>query len=83
MWLTPRPPHTVENVDDSEIRLLNVELKHSNLTGLEHDAWIERNAVSAEDANPDHRRGRREPDAIHPDFREFTAANRVSIQETA
>ena len=54
-----------------------------NLTGLEHDAWIERNAVSAEDANPDHRRGRREPDAIHPDFREFTAANRVSIQETA
>ena len=27
LWLTPRPPHTVENVDDSEIRLLNVELK--------------------------------------------------------
>jgi hypothetical protein len=28
IWLTARPPHTVENVDDSEIRLLNVELKH-------------------------------------------------------
>ena len=28
MWLTARPPHTVENLDDSEIRLLNVELKH-------------------------------------------------------
>ena len=27
MWLTARPPHTVENVGDSEIRLLNVELK--------------------------------------------------------
>jgi len=28
MWLSARPPHTVENVDHSEIRLLNVELKH-------------------------------------------------------
>ena len=28
MWLTARSPHTVENVDDSEIRLVNVELKH-------------------------------------------------------
>jgi len=27
LWLTPRPPHSVENVGDSEIRLLNVELK--------------------------------------------------------
>jgi hypothetical protein len=27
-WLTARPPHSVENVDQSEIRLLNVELKH-------------------------------------------------------
>ena len=27
LWLTARPPHTVESVDDSEIRLLNVELK--------------------------------------------------------
>jgi len=27
-WLTVRQPHSVENVDDSEIRLLNVELKH-------------------------------------------------------
>ena len=28
VWITARPPHTVENVDNSEIRLLNVELKH-------------------------------------------------------
>jgi mannose-6-phosphate isomerase-like protein (cupin superfamily) len=28
MWITARPPHSVENVDDTEIRLLNVELKH-------------------------------------------------------
>ena len=27
-WITARPPHTVENVDDSVIRLLNVELKN-------------------------------------------------------
>ncbi len=26
-WLAPMPPHTVENVDSSEIRLLNFELK--------------------------------------------------------
>ena len=26
-WVPPMPPHTVENVDNSEIRLLNVELK--------------------------------------------------------
>jgi hypothetical protein len=28
LWVAPMPPHTVENVDRSEIRLLNVELKH-------------------------------------------------------
>lgn len=27
VWLAAMPPHTVENVDSSEIRLLNVELK--------------------------------------------------------
>ena len=27
VWTAPMPPHTVENVGDSEIRLLNVELK--------------------------------------------------------
>lgn len=27
-WLPPLPPHTVENTDDSEIRLLIVEFKH-------------------------------------------------------
>ena len=26
-WVAPMPPHTVENVDTSEIRLLNIELK--------------------------------------------------------
>lgn len=26
-WLAPMPPHTVENVGSSEIRMLNVELK--------------------------------------------------------
>ena len=26
-WIAPMPPHTVENVGSSEIRLLNVELK--------------------------------------------------------
>jgi mannose-6-phosphate isomerase-like protein (cupin superfamily) len=29
LWLEPIPPHTVENVGDSEIRLLNVELKRA------------------------------------------------------
>jgi hypothetical protein len=28
VWITPRLPHTVENIDSTEIRLLNVELKH-------------------------------------------------------
>ena len=28
IWIAAMPPHTVENVDDSTIRLLNVELKH-------------------------------------------------------
>jgi quercetin dioxygenase-like cupin family protein len=27
VWIPPMAPHTVENVDSSEIRLLNVELK--------------------------------------------------------
>lgn len=27
VWTAPMPPHTVENVGESEIRLLNVELK--------------------------------------------------------
>jgi len=27
VWIAAMPPHTVENVDSSEIRLLNVELK--------------------------------------------------------
>ena len=27
-WVPPMPPHTVENVDSTEIRLLNIELKH-------------------------------------------------------
>jgi quercetin dioxygenase-like cupin family protein len=27
-WIAAMPPHTVENVDSSEIRMLNVELKH-------------------------------------------------------
>ena len=27
-WLTARGPHSVENVDEAEIRLLNIELKH-------------------------------------------------------
>jgi hypothetical protein len=26
-WIAPMPPHTVENVGGSEIRLLNVEMK--------------------------------------------------------
>jgi quercetin dioxygenase-like cupin family protein len=26
-WMAPMPPHTVENVDSTEIRLLNIELK--------------------------------------------------------
>ncbi len=26
-WIAPMPPHTVENVGSSEIRLLNVEMK--------------------------------------------------------
>ena len=30
IWIEPIPPHTVENVGDSEIRMLNIELK---LTG--------------------------------------------------
>jgi hypothetical protein len=28
-WISARPPHSVENVDASEIRLLNVELKRA------------------------------------------------------
>jgi hypothetical protein len=28
VWLAPMPPHSVENVDTSEIRVLTVELKH-------------------------------------------------------
>ncbi|MGZ8717369.1 MAG: cupin domain-containing protein [Gaiellaceae bacterium] len=28
-WTPALPPHTVENVDSSEIRLLNIELKHA------------------------------------------------------
>jgi len=28
VWTAPMPPHTVENVGDSEIHLLNVELKN-------------------------------------------------------
>jgi len=27
-WTAAMPPHTLENVDSSEIRLLNIELKH-------------------------------------------------------
>jgi hypothetical protein len=27
VWVAPMPPHSVENVDSTEIRLLNVELK--------------------------------------------------------
>jgi quercetin dioxygenase-like cupin family protein len=29
IWIDPIPPHTVENVGDSEIRLLNIELKRT------------------------------------------------------
>ena len=29
VWIAAMPPHTVENVDSSEIRLLNVELKRT------------------------------------------------------
>ena len=28
-WIAPMPPHTVENTGESEIRLLNVELKRA------------------------------------------------------
>jgi hypothetical protein len=28
-WTAALPPHTVENVDSSEIRFLNIELKHA------------------------------------------------------
>jgi len=28
VWVAAMPPHTFENVDSSEIRVLNVELKH-------------------------------------------------------
>ncbi len=37
IWITARPPHTVENVGDAVIRLLNVELKDGS--PLDGSAW--------------------------------------------
>jgi quercetin dioxygenase-like cupin family protein len=28
-WVAAMPPHTLENVDTTEVRVINVELKHS------------------------------------------------------